>query len=309
MSLYTGSVIDAHHHLWDLSMGRHRWLMPAEDGVDALGDIARIQRNYLIEDYRRDAQSQNVAASVHVEAMWDRERDAIEETAWLETLDKSDNLAARYVAFVPLADPQAEAMIERQAAFKRVVGVRAMLSWHPIDPAKSFCPDPHLAESPAWRRGARALAKHGLHLELMLYPYQADQVVALAKAIPDLTIVLNHCASPVDQDAEGLARWRDGLKSMAAMPNIALKISALHAYAPDSETRRRDIARHCIDCFGPARGMFGSDFPVGRLWTSFDTIYAEFKELVRDLSHNEQVALFHDAANRFYRPGLKPLSP
>jgi len=70
--LYGGPIIDAHCHLWDLGMNRHPWLRPTGGAIQALGDLAAIRRNYLVEDYRRDATNQNVIASVHVEASWDR---------------------------------------------------------------------------------------------------------------------------------------------------------------------------------------------------------------------------------------------
>ena len=76
---YRGPTIDAHHHLWDLAMDRHPWLRPTGGEIKALGDLAPIQRNYLVDDYRRDAANQNVVASVHVEAAWDRSDDPLAE--------------------------------------------------------------------------------------------------------------------------------------------------------------------------------------------------------------------------------------
>ena len=68
--LYRGPIIDAHCHLWDLGMGRHPWLRPEGGAIQALGDLAPIRRNYLVDDYRRDAANQNVVASVYIEAVW-----------------------------------------------------------------------------------------------------------------------------------------------------------------------------------------------------------------------------------------------
>lgn len=203
--VYRGPIVDAHHHLWDLSMGRHLWLQPAGGGVEALGNLEPLRRNYLVEDYRRDVQNQPVVASVHIEALWDRSRDPVEETRWLESLDKSAGIADRYVAFAPLADPDVARVLEAQAAYPRVVGIREMLSWHP-DPAKCFAKRPGIASDPAWRRGLALLRRYGLHLELMLYPYQAGEVYALARDFPDQRIILNHCGSPIDRDVQGMER-------------------------------------------------------------------------------------------------------
>jgi predicted TIM-barrel fold metal-dependent hydrolase len=298
--LYRGPIIDAHHHLWALSANRYPWLDPAADG--ALGDLAAIRHDYLVADYLNDAKHQNVAATVHVEAGWDRRDDPLAEIGWVETLDKSAGVAARYIGFADLATSDVAAVLDRLAAVRRCVGVRQMLSWHPAEPAKCFAPRPGIADDPAWRRGVGLLARHGFLLELMLYPYQADELARLAQDFPGQRFVINHCGSPVDRDPAGMARWREGLRRLGRLPNISIKVSALTAYdRQPTPASLRDVTRHCIDCFGVDRTLFGSDFPVGRLWTDFDAILDGFKASVEDLSEGEQRALFYENANRLYR--------
>jgi len=300
--LYSGPIIDPHIHLWDLGVDRHPWLRPTGGAIQALGDLTPIRRNYLVDDYRRDAVNQNVVASVHVEAAWDRADDPLAEVEWLETLDKSSGVAARYIGFADLAAPDAGAALDRLSEVKRCVGVRQMLSWHPVAPARSFAPRPGIAKEAHFRRGVRLLARHDQLLELMLYPYQAEEVARLALDFPNQTVIVDHCASPIDRDHEGMLRWKEGLKRLGLAPNILIKISALTAYDPSPTPESlREVALHCIECFGVDRSMFGSDFPVGRLWTSYDAIYDGFKAIVRDLSEGEQSALFHDNAQRVYR--------
>ncbi len=303
--LYRGPIIDPHCHLWDLGMDRHPWLRPAGGAIQALGDLDAIRKNYLVDDYLRDAANQNVVASVHIEAAWDRADDPLAEIEWLETLDKSSGVAVRYIGFADLADlaaPGAGAALDRLSEVKRCVGVRQMLSWHPTDPAKCFAPRPGIADEAEFRRGVALLARHDQLLEFMLYPYQAEEVARLARDFPNQTFIVNHCGSPIDRDREGMTRWRDGLKLLGSAPNVQIKISALTAYdpAPTPESLR-EVALHCIDCFGVDRSMFGSDFPVGGLWTSFDAIFDGFKAIVRDFTEAEQSALFHDNARRLYR--------
>jgi predicted TIM-barrel fold metal-dependent hydrolase len=111
--LYRGPVIDPHCDLWELGMDRHPWLRATGGAIQALGDLAPMRRNYLVDDYRRDAASQNVVASVHIEAAWDRNDDLLAELRWLETLDKSSGVAVRYVGFADLAAPDSGAMLDR----------------------------------------------------------------------------------------------------------------------------------------------------------------------------------------------------
>jgi predicted TIM-barrel fold metal-dependent hydrolase len=299
--LYHGPIIDSHCHLWDLSMDRHPWLRPTGGAIQALGDLAAIRQNYLVSDYRRDA-GQTVVASVHVEAAWDRADDPLAEIEWLETLDKSSGVAARYIGFADLAASAPGAMLDRLAEVRRCVGVRQMLSWHPTEPSKCFAPRPGVADEANFRRGVALLARHGQLLELMLYPYQAQEVTRLARDFPDQTFIVDHCGSPIDRDPGGMLRWREGLKLIGSAPNVNIKISALTAYDPrPTPESLREVVLHCIECFGVDRSMFGSDFPVGRLWTTFDAIFDGFKAIVRDFSEAEQRALFHANARRVYQ--------
>ncbi len=283
-------------------MDRHPWLRPVGGAIQALGDLDAVRKNYLVDDYLRDAANQNVVASVHIEAAWDRADDPLAEIEWLETLDKSSGVAVRYIGFADLAAPGAGVALDRLSEVNRCVGVRQMLSWHPTDPAKCFAPRPGIAEEAGFRRGVALLARHDQLLELMLYPYQAEEIAPLARDFPNQTFIVNHCGSPIDRDREGMMRWREGLKLLGSAPNVQIKISALTAYDPSATPGSlREVVLHCIDCFGVDRSMFGSDFPVGRLWTSFDAIFDGFKAIVRDFTEAEQSALFHDNARRLYR--------
>ena len=208
--LYSGPIIDPHIHLWDLGMDRHPWLRPTGGAIQALGDLAPIRRNYLVDDYRRDAAKQNVFASVHIEAAWDRADDPVAEIEWLETLDKSSGVAARYIGFADLTAPNASATLDRLSKVKRCVGVRQMLSWHPTEPARSFASRPGIANEADFRRGVALLARHEQLLELMLYPYQAEEVARLARDFPHQTIIVNHCGSPIDRDHDGMAAMEGG---------------------------------------------------------------------------------------------------
>ena len=153
-----------------------------------------------------------------------------------------------------------------------------------------------------FRRGVALLTRNHQLLELMLYPYQAEELARLARDFPDQLFIVNHCGSPIDRDHEGMARWKQGLRLLGSLPNVSIKISALTAYdlhpTPESVG---EVVLHCIDCFGVERSIFASDFPVGRLWTSFDATFDGFKAIARDFSDDEQSALFHANARRVYR--------
>ena len=124
----------------------------------------------------------------------------------------------------------------------------------------------------------------------------------LADAFPDQAFILNHCGSPIERDADGMGRWRDGLRELGKRPNVAIKISDLVAYDHDWTLESLGmVVRHCIDCFGTGRAMFASDFPVAGLHASFDEVFDSFKTITADFSPAEQRQLFHDNARRIYR--------
>jgi predicted TIM-barrel fold metal-dependent hydrolase len=297
---YDGPIIDAHHHLWDLGLNRHPWLRKTSEDRGGLGDLEPLRRNYLPQDYQRDAANHNIVASVHVEANW-LASDCLGETEWLDSIDKPDRIATRYVCHVPLADPNAKMLVEAQAAHGRVVGIRDIRSWDQ-DPSRRFAASGAMMDEPLWRAGLAALAEHNLVFDLMVFARQLMDAARLVSAFPNQQFVLNHCGSPVDRDLVGMHAWRNGLREISLRPNVFIKISDLvaydHKWTIDS---LRPVVMHCIDCFGPKRSMFASDFPVAGLHATFDEIYGSFKTIVRGLSSDEQTELFFGTARQIYR--------
>jgi predicted TIM-barrel fold metal-dependent hydrolase len=299
MAIYSGPIVDPHMHLWDMAMDTHAWLRSADGSVNPIKGLEKLRSNWLVEDYRRASQSQPIVGTVHIEANWDPS-DPLGETSWLDTLDKESGVAARYIAAAPFGTEAAASLIERQAQNPRVAGFRSIVSFHPTRPEKSWVRSPDILASEAWRRDVSLLAERGLILELMLYPYQAEGAVAVAEAFPDLQIVLNHCASPIDQDEDGLVRWRAALERLAKPENVALKVNMV-GYNPNPTFESvQATALDCIECFGPERTMFATDWPVASRFTSFDGIYDTFRRIVAPMPDEAQKSMFHDTAARIY---------
>ncbi|MBX9457605.1 MAG: amidohydrolase family protein [Rhizobium sp.] len=294
--LYAGPIVDAHHHFWDLSLDRHPWLRGQTDPM--------LARDCLPADYLRETEGYDIVASVHVEANWDP-ADPLGEIAWLDGLERPAGIAARYVAYADLASPSIEALLETFAAHGRVAGVRQILSWHP-DPAKSSMPDRHRMADPAWRRGLAVLDRLGLTFDMLISPWQVDDALKLARDFPGIRIALNHCGSPFDRGAEGMAQWSAGLRRLADAPNVVLKVSDLVAYDPDwTEASLRHVLRTCLDEFGPGRCMLASDHPVVTRFASFRQTYESFRTAYADLGDGELLDMFAANAARFYRiPGI-----
>lgn len=296
---YTGPIIDAHHHFWDLGLGKQPWLheVPAEEA-------GTLRRNHLPADYLADLGDANVVASVHVEANWDP-TDPAGEVAWLDGLQRPAGIAARYVAFCELADTRAPALIEAYAEHGRVAGIREILSWHP-DPAKRRIADGGRMNDPAWRANLGRLGRHGLVFELLLSPHQLAHARRLADDFPDVTFVLNHCGSPMDRDQAGMQRWRDGLRSLSKAENVVIKISDPVAYDPDwTEASLAEVMRYCLETFGASRSLFASDYPVANLHIGFTEWLSIFRRVLAPLTADEQQAVFAGNAGRVYGLALE----
>jgi predicted TIM-barrel fold metal-dependent hydrolase len=291
-------IVDAHHHLWKLSDGyNYPWLQDVPLSAGMLGDLTPIARDYLLADYRADTGNYDVTHSVHIEAV---PADATAETRWLQDCADVGGLPSVVVARVELQGPDAERLIAEHRQFRRLRGIRHIVNWHP-NPKVTFT-DRNLLLDSAWQAGFALLKKYGLSFDLQLYPGQMGEAAALARRHPETPIMLNHTGMPVDRDADGVAAWRAGMKALAACDNVVAKISGLGMvdwhWSVDSI---RPFVLETIDFFGTGRVMFGSNFPVDKLYSSFGTLYGAFETVVHSFSEAEKAALFHDNALRLYR--------
>ncbi len=297
--MYDDDIIDPHHHLWDLTSGWYPWLTTDRSDEMVFGDPAPLAQNYMIPDYLADWSGLSLTKSVHITAAH-AGVDATAETRWLQELAGAHGFPHGIVAGAALEQENVEWTLAAQAEFANVRGIRQIVSWHK-NPVFNFCERSDILADAKWRRGFAMLNKFGLSFDLMLFPTQLPDALDLARAFPETRIILNHTGSPVDRDEAGLARWRDGMKSLSTADNVAVKISDLCAYDHDwTVASFRPFVRDTIEWFGVERCMFASDFPVALLHGSARQIYSAFMEIVADLSADEQCALFHDNAVNYY---------
>lgn len=280
-------IVDAHQHFWDPRVNYHPWLCDATPIAFRYGDYARLRRPYLPADYFADAGAQEVVKTVYVETEWDP-RDPLGETAWVERLRRDTGFPTVMVAQAWLDRDDAACVLERQAAYEFVRGVRHK-------------PPPGAMHDARWRAGYARLARHGLRFDLQAPWTELADAAALCRAFPDTTMVLNHAGLPGDRSAEGLSGWKRALRALAACPNAAIKISGLGVPGVRwTPALNREIVLSAIDIFGAQRAMFASNFPVDSLCASFGEIYSGFREIAKSFSALEQRALFHDNALRIY---------
>ena len=284
------SIVDAHQHFWDPGTHYYPWLNDEPPIAFRYGDYRAIRRPYLPPDYLRDAAGWTVEKTVYVETEWNP-ADPIGEMRYVEELRRSHGLPTVAVAQAWLHHDDAPKLIEQQAAFSFVRSIRHKPPAGAMLDAK-------------WRRGFGALVRNGLRFDLQTPWANLGDAARLAADFPDTKIILNHTGLPADRSAEGIAGWKRAMRTFAACPNTAVKISGLgQAGKPWSAEANRPIVRDTIEIFGVERCMFASNFPVDSLCGSFSAIYDGFAAITRDFSEQERRALFHDTAIQIY--GMK----
>lgn len=285
--------IDAHHHLWDLGAVHYPWL--AERGaVRFFGDPSSIQRNYLVDEFRTDAQSHGVQASVHIQV---GAADPWAEAVWVDAVAAANpGWPAAQVVFCDLTQDGLSETLDRYQSLPSVRGVRQIVGRAPGEDARTGTNE--LLQNPAFAEGLRALAPRGLSFDLQLLPeLMADTAQVLAEA-PETQVALCHAGSPHDRSANGLAYWRHQIKHLAALPQVSCKLSGLgmfdHGWTAESIT---PIVETCLELFGPDRCMFGSNFPVDSLSSDYARLINAYTMLVPD---DASAAVFGRTAAAFY---------
>ena len=295
-------IIDPHVHFWDLATHRYPWMDSLAEGF--LGDTTALKRTYLPTDLLDDADNDiEIEQVVHVDANHDP-ADPVEETRWLQSLaDAADGPGwpQAIVAAADLSQDDVQAVLEAHQQHRNLRGIRQILNVHP-NPRFDYVGRHYLRE-PRWRENFRLLARFGLSFDLQIYPSQMDEAAQLARQNPDTVLVLNHTGMFVNRaTVTGWRIWRDGLRQLAACPNVVIKISGLamfdHHWTVES---LRPYVLEAIDAFGTERAMFASNFPVDKLFGSYVAIWRAYDTIVAGASATERDALFRTSARRVYQ--------
>lgn len=285
-------LIDSHIHFWDLTHPtlRYGWLAP--DAVHPiLGDIDAIKSvGYELPAFRAESRFAGVTGAVHVQAAVGTP-DPVEETRWLDAMAEANGFPLMIVAGVDLSSADVAAQLDAHgAASTRLRGIR------------DFGYEGYLSD-PAFLRGVRRLGEAGLLLDLDCVWQDMPQARALAEAAPEVPIVLEHIGYPRDTASpEYFASWQVGVSDLAEAPNVYCKISGLGMNrAGWTVEGLRPWVEHCVQAFGTERCLWGSNWPVDRLYASYDAYASAFRTLIAGYSRGEQASMLHGVATRLYR--------
>jgi predicted TIM-barrel fold metal-dependent hydrolase len=291
-------VVDAHHHLWDLSAVRHPWLQgPREDPADPAG-VGMLQRDYTVADLLADADGVPLVASVHVEAAA-HPADAVRETAWLQSLADEHGFPHAIVPHVDLAADDVEDVLAAHLEHSNVRGVRQMLD---RDPATGASTETALMEDPRWLRGLALLAPLGLSFDLQVLPSQLPVAARVAAAHDELVLVLNHGGYHVPASPTARQQWTSGVRLLAEQPNVVVKASGYDTVDPGWPQKGvDDFLAVLLDAFGVDRVLFASNFPVDGRTITYPRLVGTTARALRRLDDDERDRVFCRNAIRTYR--------
>lgn len=287
--------IDSHQHFWRPARGDYLWLradVPA---------IAPLVRDFLPEHLAPLLQAHGVARTVLVQAA---ESEA--ETDFLLELADAHAVVGGVVGWVDLSRPDAVASLERMARHPKFKGVRPML--------QDLSEDDWIARRP--HPGAlRALIRLGLRFDALVKPRHLGPLLDFLRAWPQLPVVIDHAAKPplglepgVQNRANVFATWCRQMVEIAALPQVCCKFSGLWSEAQAAARHDVDAALRAVrpawgvllQCFGPERLMWGSDWPVLTLAGDYAGWIEISNALIGSLPAAAQEQVWRGTAQRFY---------
>lgn len=279
------AITDSHLHFWQPARLRYEWL----------ADLPALNRPYQPEDLDQAAAGLEVQRIVFVQADCVPE-DSLPEVAWVSELAQKEPRLQAIVAYAPLEQGEAvSAYLERLAHFPLVKGVRRLIQ----------AEGPGFAGRPDFIRGVQRLAEFGFSFDICVFHHQLAEVLQLVAACPDVSFVLDHGGKPNIKE-KVQEPWQTDLARLAKYPNVWCKLSGLVTEADGQAWRRQDLKPyidHILRVFGSDRVMFGSDWPVVELATTYREWVQTATWAVSDLSPQEQAHIFSHNASRFYRLG------
>ena len=290
-------IIDAHHHIWrqaDLP-----WLQgPMVARI--FGPYEPIRRDYPIAEYLADIKSSNVAGSVYVQTNWAKDR-AVEEAAWVQSVADKEGWPNAIVGYADLLDDSASKTLSALAKIPRVCGIRMQLHWHE-NPLYRFTATPDLMNGTQFRRNFAHVAENEFSFDLQVFTSQMKDAANLAAAFPSVAFILQHAGMLEDKSKGGRASWQEGMKRLADQPNIVSKLSGLGTFVQRNDSSHiADVIHETVGIFGSGRCLFGSNFPIEKLWTSYAELVAAHRAAVSTYSPMEQLTMLHDNAVRIYK--------
>jgi L-fuconolactonase len=272
--------IDAHHHLWKYSAQSYPWIS------DAMGAI---RQDFLVEDLRNTLLEGGINGAVTVQA-----RQTLAETEWLLELAAANDLIRGVVGWVPLQNPALRQDLERFSGSAKLKAVRHVVHDEPDD---------FFILRDDFNRGVSLLGEFSLRYDILIFERHLPQTVEFVDRHPDQIFIVDHIAKPHIRDAK-IEPWGRSLAALALRENVYCKLSGLVTEANWSSWTAQDLQPYfevVLKTFGPKRLMFGSDWPVMLVASSYKRWVDVVLEMIQSLSTDEQAWIMGKTASGAYQ--------
>jgi predicted TIM-barrel fold metal-dependent hydrolase len=290
-------LVDAHFHVW--RKGDLPWLTgPMQPRI--FGPYEPIRRDYPIAEYLDDISGTGVAKAVYVQANWPPDQ-AEAEAAWIESLIAETGWPHGLVAYADMTTEDVRPALDRLARLPHLRGIRQQFHWHE-NPLYRFATTPDLCRDPVVQKNVARLADYRLAFDLQVFAPQMAGAAELAEACPEVTFVLQHAGMLEDTTESGRESWRQAMAQLARRPNVTAKLSGLGTFIHHCDkTHIAWLTTETVTLFGAERCLWGSNFPIEKLWTDYATLVSAHRDAAGGLAEAERQAIFHDTACRVYR--------
>jgi len=290
-------IVDSHHHIWrqqDLP-----WLQgPMVPRI--FGPYESIRRDYPVEEFLADLAGAGVAQSVYVQTNWPPAQFE-QEAAWVHAEAQRTGWPHAMVAYADMMADDVRPQLDRLKKYPLVRGVRMQLHWHE-NPLYRFAPGPEQVRSVVLSRNLARLADYGYSFDLQVFPSQMADAAQLVAAHPQVTFILVHAGMLCDTSPVGVRAWREGMGKLAAQRNLFMKLSGLGTFIQRNDPAHIAlVVGQTVAFFGAQRCMFGSNFPIEKIWTDHASLLQAHRDAVQSLPLAEQEAIFSGTATRVYR--------
>ena len=247
-----------------------------------------IQRDFLPADLQREIKAAGIDGVVSVQA-----RQSLAETRWLLELAAANDFIRGVVGWFPLASPRVRRDLEIQAAHPKLKGVRLVLQGEA---------DGLWLHDAGFNEGMGALREFGLVYDLLIHEGQLPAAIQLVDRHPAQLFVLDHLGKPGVKEGR-FEPWSRNVSELAKRENVYCKISGLVTeadWAAWTDAELQPYVAKVFEVFGPARVMFGSDWPVCRVACQYARWVETAGRLTAGLSAGERAGFWGGVASRVY---------
>lgn len=283
------AFVDTHVHQWDHAIAGLRWrYLEADFDHPRLRGMHRLDAPAFTDvELREQAGPYTPDKIVFVQSC--EEATPGLESAWVQSIADAGHAVHAIIARARVADADLTAVLAANSGHRLYRGVRDMAS-------------PMTIGTQAFTDGFNTIADTGASLEVLVPHAKYNDVCVLADSRPEAQIVLGHAGLAEHNDDAYFEAWSSALNVFATRPNVTVKISAL-ASGRDPDWTVASIkpwVRRCIEVFGPDRAMFGTNWPIDRLFGTYERLIDAYRECTDDLTVGERNALFVGTATRTY---------